>query len=74
MNRIFRLHLDYRRLNKYTRKNKYSFLLRVNLKKKLQRLKRYTKLDLKDAFNLIYIKHGEKYKIAFRIKYRLFEN
>ena len=39
----------------------------------LHGMKWFTALDLKGAYNLIYIALGYKWKIAFRIKYGLFK-
>ena len=43
------------------------------LKDRLYGAKWFTALDLKDGYYYIKIKPGHKWKIAFRIKYGLFE-
>ena len=68
-----RLCVDYRGLNCITTKNQYPLPL---LSKALDRLlgaKIYTKIDLRGAFNLIRVKDGDKWKMAFRTRYGHFE-
>jgi hypothetical protein len=68
-----RLCVDYRGLNKITRKNRYPLPL---IQESLDRLKEaswFTKIDLRAAYNLIRIAPGEEWKTAFRTRYGLFE-
>lgn len=68
-----RLCVDYRGLNKITRKNRYPLPL---IQESLDRLKEasvFSKVDLKAAYNLVRIAKGDKWKTAFRTRYGLFE-
>jgi hypothetical protein len=72
-NRILRLYIDYRGLNKIMIKDRYPFPF---INKTLDRLigaAYYTKLDFKDVYYRIRIKKGDEWKTAFRIRYRYFE-
>lgn len=68
-----RLCVDFRRLNAVTQKDKYPLPLLADLKSRIGKARWFTKLDLRDAFNLLRIKHGDEWKTAFRTKYGLFE-
>ena len=68
-----RLCVDYRALNRVTIKNRYPLPLISQLLDRLKGKKFFTKLDLRDAFNLIRIALGEEYKTAFRTRYGQFE-
>ena len=68
-----RLCVDYRGLNRITRKNRYPLPL---IQESLDRLKEaswFTKIDLRAAYNLIRISSGDEWKTAFRTRYGLFE-
>ncbi len=68
-----RLCVDYRGLNNLTIKNQYPLPL---LKKSLDRLgraRRFTQLDLTNAYHQIRIREGDKWKTAFRTRYSHFE-
>ena len=67
------MYVDYRGLNKVTILNRYRLPLMNKLHYRFRRAKIFTKLDLKSAYNLIRIKEGDKWKIAFRMCYSLFE-
>lgn len=68
-----RLCVDYRQLNKITRKNRYPLpLIHENLDR-LQEATIFTKLDLAQAYHQIRIKEGDEWKTAFRTRYGLFE-
>ena len=43
------------------------------LQDRVQGAQWFTKLDLKNGFHLIRMKDGDKWKMAFRTRYRLFE-
>ena len=65
---------DYARgLNTITKKNKHLPPLICTLLDLFAGAKLYTKLDLIAAYNLLRIKHGNKWKTAFRCRYGHFE-
>ena len=68
-----RLCVDYRQLNEITIKNRYPLPLISELRDRLQGAQWFTALDLKGAYNLIRIKHGEEWKTAFRTRYGHYE-
>jgi hypothetical protein len=68
-----RLCVDYRGLNKVTIKNRYPLPLIGEILDRLVGAKRYTKLDLKDAYHRIRIKQSDQWKTAFRTRYGHFE-
>ena len=65
--------VDYRGLNKLTRKSRYPIPLIANLLDHLQHAKIYTKLDLRAGYNQIRIAAGDEWKTAFRTRYGQFE-
>ena len=68
-----RLCVDYRALNKITVKDRYPLPLMTELRERLAKAKVFTKLDLKNGYNLIRIRAGDEWKTAFRTRYGLFE-
>ena len=68
-----RLCVDYRGLNRITKKNRYPLPLIPSLLDQLRTAKRFTKIDLRGAYNLIRIKEGDEWKTAFRTRYGHFE-
>jgi len=68
-----RLCMDYRGLNKITIPNRYPLPLMQELQDRVQGAQWFTKLDLKNGFNLIRIRQGDEWKTAFRTRYGLFE-
>ncbi|CCO30463.1 Transposon Ty3-I Gag-Pol polyprotein AltName: Full=Gag3-Pol3 [Rhizoctonia solani AG-1 IB] len=70
-----RLHLmvDYHHLNTITIKDCYTLTRQDELIEKLRHAKIFTKLDLRNGYNNICIKEGNKWKAAFRAKYGHFE-
>jgi len=68
-----RLCVDYRGLNKITKKNRCAIPLIGEILDRLANAKWFTKLDLKDAYHRIRIKCGDEWKTAFRTKYGLYE-
>ena len=68
-----RLCVDYRGLNKVTKKNRHALPLISETLDRLNGAKRFTKLDLKDAYHRIRIKEGDEWKTAFRSRYGHFE-
>jgi len=71
--RGLRLCVDYRGLNKITIPNRYPLPLMQELQDRVQGAQWFTKLDLKNGFNLIRIRQGDEWKTAFRTRYGLFE-
>lgn len=68
-----RLCVDYRGLNAVTIKNRTPLPLVGETLDRLRRAKRFTKLDLKDAYHRIRIRSGDEWKTAFRTRYGHFE-
>jgi len=68
-----RLCVDYRGLNHLTVKNRYPLPLMGELMDRLSKAKRYTKLDLRNAYHRIHIREGDEWKTAFRTRYGHFE-
>jgi hypothetical protein len=68
-----RLCVDYRGLNKVTRKNRHPLPLISETLDRLGKAVIYTKLDLKDAYYRIRIRAGDEWKTAFRTRYGHFE-
>ena len=65
--------VDYQGLNHLTWKNRYPLPLINEVLDWLVSVKVYTKLDIRSAYNLIQIKEGDKWKMAFRTCYGHFE-
>uniref|UniRef100_A0A8C5Q592 Gypsy retrotransposon integrase-like protein 1 n=2 Tax=Leptobrachium leishanense TaxID=445787 RepID=A0A8C5Q592_9ANUR len=65
--------IDYRQLNAVTIKNRYPLPLIPELLERLKTAQVYTKLDLRGAYNLIRMRHGDEWKTAFRSRYGHFE-
>jgi len=68
-----RLCVDYQALNRITIPNRYPLPLMQELQGRVQRARWFTKLDLKNGFNLIRIREGDEWKTAFRTRYGLYE-
>ena len=68
-----RIVVDYRGLNAVTIKDKYPLPLMTQLMETVSSAKYFTKLDLKNGFNLIRIKKGDEWKTAFRTRYGSYE-
>jgi len=68
-----RLCVDYRGLNKITIPNRYPLPLMQELQDRVQGAQWFTKIDLKNGFNLIWICEGDEWKTAFRTRYGLYE-
>ena len=65
--------VDYRNLNKLTILDKYPLPLMGELKDRVAGAKIFTKLDLKDGYNLLRIREGDEWKNAFRTRYGHFK-
>ncbi len=68
-----RLCVDYRSLNAMMVKNRYAIPLIPSLLDRLTTAKIYTKIDLRNAYNLIRIREGDQWKTAFRTHYGHFQ-
>ena len=68
-----RFYVDYRGLNRITKKDRYSLLLIYETLRNISRVKQYIKLDVVAAFHKIRITEGDEQIIAFRTRYGLFK-
>ncbi len=68
-----RLYVDHRSLNNPTIKNRYSLLLVGKSLDRLGQARKYTKLDLTDAYYRIRIKKKDEWKTAFQTRYDHYE-
>ncbi len=68
-----RLCVDYRGLNKITKKNWYPLPLISGLLDRLRIGKIFTKLNLRGAYNLLRIRPSDEWKTTFRTRYDHFE-
>ena len=68
-----RLCVDYRALNKVTKKNRAPLPLISEILDRLGKARVYTKLDLKEAYHRLRIREGDEWKTAFRCRYGHFE-
>jgi len=71
--RGLRLCVDYMGLNAVTIPNRYPLPLMQELQDRVQGAQWFSKLDLKNGFNLIRIREGDEWKTAFRTRYGLYE-
>ena len=69
------LHLcvDFRGLNKITKKDHYPLPHISNLLNSPRKPRFYTKIDLRHAYHLIHIREGDEWKTAFHTHYSSFE-
>src|SRR6266478_8683264 len=65
--------MDFRALNKVTKKDRYPLPLISNLLITLALARIYTKIDLKHAYHLVHIAEGDEPKTAFQTCYGSFE-
>jgi len=72
-NGSLRLCVNYRVLNCITRKDKYSIPLVTDLLDVPKRARIYTKIDLRNAYHLVRIADGNKWKTCFRTRYSSFK-
>ena len=68
-----RLCVDYRGLNRVTIRNRHPLPLISETLDRLSGAKRFTRLDLRDAYHRIRIKRGDEWKTVFRTRYSHFE-
>jgi len=71
--RGLRLCVDYRALYRITIPNRYPLPLMQELQDRVQGAQWFTKMDLKNGFNLIRMREGDEWKTAFRTRYGLYE-
>ena len=64
-----RLCVDYRKLNKLTRKDKYPLPLISGILDRPRKAKIFTKLDLRVGYSNVRIAKGDEWKTAFRSRY-----
>jgi len=68
-----RLCVDFRGLNKITRKDRYPLPFISDLLTTAGKARIYTTLDLRHAYHLVRITEGDEWKTAFRTRYGSFE-
>jgi len=68
-----RLCVDFRGLNKITKKDRYPLPLISDLLDSPSRAKIYSKIDLQHAYHLVQIAPGDEWKTAFRTRYGSYE-
>jgi len=68
-----RLCVDYRGLNKISKKDRYPLPLISDLLDSPSKAKIYSKIDLRHAYHLVRIAEGDEWKTAFRTRYGSFE-
>src|SRR5258705_3074354 len=68
-----RLCVDFRGLNKITKKDRYPLPLITDLLDSSGKARIYTKIDLQHAYHLVHIAEGDEWKTAFRTRYGSFE-
>ena len=72
-NKKLRLCIDYRKLNEIIIKNQYSLFDIGKLQDRLADVKWIIKLNLREAYNLIWMKIEKEWKTAFRARYDFYE-
>ena len=65
--------VDFRGLNKISRKDRYLLLLISDLLDAPKKARVYSKIDLRHAYHVVRIADGDKWKTAFRTRYGSFE-
>ena len=65
--------VDYRGLNKVTKKDRYPLPLIYETLRNIGKAKWFTKLDVMSAFHKIRVAEGDEWMTAFRTRYDLFE-
>ena len=68
-----RLVVNYKGLDKITKKFRYPLPLIEELFDRLRNAKIFSKIDLRSAYHLLRIREGDEWKTAFRTKYGLYE-
>ncbi len=72
-NESLKLCVDYKALNNITIKNSYSLSLIAELQNKLQSAQWFTKFDILEAFNWIWIKEEDEWKTVFHTRLEHYE-
>ena len=72
-NSNLRLCIDYWGLNKLTHKDHYPISLITDLLDTPKKARIYTKIDLRNAYHLVHIAKGNKWKTTFRTRYGSFK-
>ena len=72
-NGSLRLCVDYRGLNRISKKDRYPLPLISDLLSTAGKARLYTTLDLRHAYHLVRIAEGDEWKTAFRTRYGSFE-
>src|SRR3979490_228859 len=70
---LLQLCIDFRALNKVTKKDRYPFPLISDLLDIPRKARIYSKIDLQHAYHLIRIAKGEEWKTAFKTHYGSYE-
>jgi len=68
-----RLCVDFRGLNRISKKDRYPLLLISNLLDSPHKAWVYSKIDLRHAYHLVHISNSDEWKTAFKTCYGLFE-
>ena len=67
------LYVDFRRLNRIMKKDRYPLPLISDLLDSLRKARIYTKINLRHVYYLVHIAEGDKWKTAFRTHYEAFK-
>ncbi len=65
--------VNYRQLNKITKQDSYFLLLIEELQDRLNRVKWFTSLNLKEAYYWVQTKKDKEWKTAFQTRYKHYE-
>ena len=65
--------INFRKLNDIIKKRSSALPLMTDLQRQIIRIKWFTQLNLRNAFHLIRMKEGDKWKTIFKTEFRLFE-
>jgi hypothetical protein len=68
-----RLVVDYQWLNKITIGNRYPLTIMSELQDRVRGAQIFTKIDLKNSYQLIRVKKKDEWKTTFRCRYGLYE-
>ena len=72
-NGSLRLCVDFRALNRLTKKDHYPLPLISDLLQSPGKVRYYTKIDLRHAYHLVRVAEGDEWKTTFRTRYGAFE-